>query len=536
MMNVFKSQYSRTVGKALAAGLLVAAALTSCKKFTEITPLNQVDEKQVFADSASIELALNGVYNTATVGSYNDSYSGRGYPFGAAAIEQDEMRGEDMVNLATFYEITYKSQYSTTSANNVAMWVNLYSLINQANAFIEGVKGAVSSKVITETKGLQLEAQARFLRALAHHELVIHFCRPYADGNGSQPGVPYRTLATNTVAKVQENLKMGRGTVAEDYTQMLADLDFAEANGTGNAISKANKGAAIALKTRIKQHMGDWNGVIAEAAKLGANLAVPKSPINAYELTPNPATVFTSYSSNVESIFSIANSVAANGDVNGALAQMFGPSTSSGRGLVSISPNIYNATFWPVNDARRKLLILQDSTKTTKRIYFTGKYTEYANKGDWAPIIRYAEVLLNAAEAYARTGNTAKAYDLYKFVHNRSNEKGSAGYLPDVNPGITDMTAAILNERRVEFLAEGRRWPDIHRLAKDAKYGIPGIPAKVDPSVLASSGADYVAGSGKVIPSGIKAIDYTDYRFLWPFPATETASNPTLKAAQNPGY
>ncbi|MBV8254956.1 MAG: RagB/SusD family nutrient uptake outer membrane protein [Chitinophaga sp.] len=535
MRNMFKYQYKRNAGLVLAAGLMAAAGLASCKKYTELKPKNQVDEKVVFTDSSNIELALNGVYNTATVGSYNDSYSGRGYPFGAAAIEQDEMRGEDMVNLATFYEITYKSTYGTTTANNVAMWVNLYSVINQANVFIEGIQDAAKNNVISGPKELQLESEARFLRALSAHELVLHFCRPYADGNGSQAGVPYRTVATNTVQKVQQNLTMPRGTVADDYKAMLADLDFAEQNiGTGNAISKANKGAAIALKTRIKLHMGDYAGVIAEATKLGANLATPGSPVNGYKLEADPTTVFGSYSKNTESIFSIANSVNANGDVNGALAQMFGSSApAAGRGLVAISPNLYNAAYWPTTDARRNLLLRQSG----KQYIFTTKYTDYANKGDWAPIIRYAEVLLNAAEAYNRTGNAVQAYLLYKTVHNRSNKVGTIGNLPDLIPGtITDLTLAILNERRVEFVAEGRRWPDIHRLALDAKYGTGGIPAKVDPAILKSSGADYDTLKAPIIPTGIAAIPYSDYRFLWPFPATETASNPTLKASQNPGY
>jgi len=32
------------------------------------------------------------------------------------------------------------------------------------------------------------------------------------------------------------------------------------------------------------------------------------------------------------------------------------------------------------------------------------------------------------------------------------------------------------------------------------------------------------------------AIAYTDFRFLWPIPATEVAANPTLAAQQNAGY
>ncbi|MBC9931355.1 RagB/SusD family nutrient uptake outer membrane protein [Chitinophaga qingshengii] len=543
MTRNLRYQYSGNITKAVAGLLIIAVGFTSCSKFTELTPKNQLADNTVFTDSAQVELALNGVYNAAAIGSYNDSYTaGRGYPFGAASIEQGEMRGEDMVNLEGFYEITYKAQYSTTSANNVNMWVNLYALINQANTFIEGVKAATGKGVISSAKGLQLESEARFLRALAHHELLIHFCRPYASKNGGEMGIPYRTMAMNSVAKIEEGIKVGRGTVAEAYDKILADLDFAEPNLNGTTkfgYNHATQGAVIALKMRVKLHKGDYAGVIAEGVKLGTAAAGTSftSAINGYALTASPDEPFTKNDKNGESVFSIANSALANGDTNGALASMFLPSTSGGRGLVATSPNLYNAPFWATDDLRRSLMqIKQTTTKDGKPVdnyYFSYKYRDGLNKSDWAPIIRYAEVLLNAAEAYSRTGNIAQAFLLYNAVRNRS--------LPAASPNrITvppaDMTLAILNERRVEFAGEGRRWPDIHRLALDPVYSAKGIPAKILKADLKTDGSDYNTTTRPTVTPSYNAITYTDYRFIWPIPSTETASNPTLKAQQNPEY
>lgn len=541
MTKKFKYQYNGNITKVVAGLLIVAAGLSSCSKFTELTPKNQLADNTVFTDSAQVELALNGVYNAAAIGSYNDSYTAaRGYPFGAATIEQGEMRGEDMINLEGFYEITYKAQYSPTSANNVNMWVNLYALINQANTFIEGAQAAATKGIISSGKALQLEAEARFLRALAHHELLINFCRPYASKNGGEVGVPYRTIAMNSVSRIDEAMKVGRGTVAEGYDKLLADLDFAEANLNGATkfgYNHATKGAAIALKMRVKLHKGDYAGVIAEGTKLGTAVAGTSfnSPVNGYALSASPDEPFTKNDKNSESVFSIANSALANGDTNGALPSMFLPSTSGGRGLVATSPNLYNAAFWAEDDLRRSLLqIKQTTTKDGKPVdnyYFSYKYRDGLNKSDWAPIIRYAEVLLNAAEAYARTGNTAQAFALYNAVRNRS--------LPATSPNrITtppaDMILAILNERRVEFAGEGRRWPDIHRLALDPVYSAKGIPAKVLKSDLKTDGSDYNVVTKPVVKASYNAIVYTDHRFIWPIPSTETASNPNLK--QNPEY
>lgn len=533
-------QYKYNAGKAVLGAIVLAVALSSCEKFTELQPNAQIPEDQVFIDSANIDLAVNGMYNNAAVGSYADSYTGRGYPFGGAAIEQDEMRGEDMVNLATFYQLTYESTYSTTSANNVAMWLNLYSLINQANVLIEGVRGAAQKGVISVARAERFEGEARFVRALAHHELLIHFSFPYADGNGSKPGVPYRDIAINTPQRIEEGKKVGRGTVAEGYTKMLADLDYAETklpNSTSSArlISRASKGAAIALKTRIKLHMGNWAGVITEGAKLGTDGAGPNftSPIGSYALTASPDEPFTSQANNNESIFSIANGAAstANGGVNGALPNMFGPADKGGRGLVATSPNLYNVPFWVTGDKRRDLLQIQQLLPATSKFYFNNKYRDYINKTDWAPIVRYAEVLLNVAEAYARQGNTAQGFLLLNAVRNRSVPEGSRFTAPPA-----DLVLTILQERRIEFAGEGRRWPDIHRLQKDANpaYATSGIPAKV--LAIKGDGSEYDLVNRPVVTPTKAAIPYTDFRFLWPIPATEIASNPTLAAQQNAGY
>ena len=502
----------------------------SCKKYTELNPLAALSETTAFKDQAGIELVMNGVYQQAAIGTYSGSAlgSGRGYPFGAASFEQAEMRGEDMVNLASFYLITYQSTYTTVSANNVNHWQNLYALINQINVLIAGVEKSAASGTITAALANTYEGEGRFLRALAHHELLIHFCRPYADGSGSQAGVPYRDTPVNTPALVSAAILVKRGTVAEDYTKILADLDYAETNlpATQTAgFSRATKGAAIALKTRIYLHQGNWAKVITEGAKLGATGTAPyTSPIGSYTLEASPETPFSSYTANSESVFSIANSGTSNPGVNGALANMFGSTTSGGRALVSMSPNLYNASFWVAGD-KRKTLLLQEGPDG---LYYSYKYRVPGTSADWAPTIRYAEVLLNVAEAAQRSGQATLAFDLLNAVRNRSVPAAS-----QYTSAPADLLLAILNERRVEFAAEGRRWPDLHRLALDATYGKGGIPAKLTAAQAKSANA--FNGSTQLSP-GIPAIAYSDYRFLWPIPSSETNSNPTLAAEQNPGY
>lgn len=151
--------------------------------------------------------------------------------------------------------------------------------------------------------------------------------------------------------------------------------------------------------------------------------------------------------------------------------------------------------------------------------------------------LRWADVLLNQAEAEARvaTGVSQRAIDLLNLVWNRSLAALTSQYTTASFATRTDLVRAILLERRIEFLAEGRRWPDIHRTAQDpiAELRPGGIPAKVaNAGVTGSALAQY--GIGVAVTLGQAAIPYSDFRFIWPIPAVEGTTNPII--VQNPNY
>jgi hypothetical protein len=415
------------------------------------------------------------------------------------------------------------------------MWAGLYGLINKANGVIEGVRTAETSGVLTAEQAQAYEGEARFLRAMSYHELLIHFARPYLDNATSNPGVPYRETFVNTPEKVQEALKQGRNTVAEVYTKILEDLDYAElrlpdARPGTQKITRATKGAAIALKTRIRLHQGAWSEVITEGNKLISPSAPFTSPIGGYSLMPTPEGPFVN-NAGPESIFSLENASSDNPGVNGALASMLASPQIGGRGLVAVSPRLFNAPFWPCSDLRRTQLLTNDG-----RTYYTAKYTDPVNNSDFTPLIRYAEVLLNVAEATARVnGVDPRAVELLSAVRNRAVTTAVEQYTAASFPDANGLVSAILNERRIEFLGEGRRWADIHRLATDPVFTTNGIPAKV--TYGTATFATYNCQTKPAVAANVPAVPYSDFRFLWPIPAAELANNPTLAdQQQNPGY
>jgi hypothetical protein len=525
---------------ALGTTLMLA---TACS-VTDLQPIDALSESTAFQTPERIELAVAGVYDGAQSGFYAGG-AVRGYPFGAAHLEQGDVRGEDMVSVAAFYAVTYNSTYDANSPNNGYFWQTTYAMINRANVVIDGIRKAPVGGSLTDAVKNSYEGELRLLRAMGHFYLLANFSRPYGDNpTAAAGGVPYREqpVGTSTGISVDEASKQGRNTVAECYDKMLADLDFAETNlpatRAKNGLTRATKAAAIALKTRIRLHQNNFAQVIAEANKLVPTTGNLVSPIGSYQLTATPMGPFAAGNkSNVESIFSIENNDVDNGSVNGAAPSMYIASITGGRGIVGISPIIWNQPFFPADDYRKSANMVQQDGATSpgRGAMFSKKYADATARTDNAPIVRYAEVLLNAAEAIARTttGVDARALSLLNAVRNRAVPAGTGRYTEASFKTNLDLVQAILNERRIEFLGEGLRWLDIHRLATDAVFTTGGIPAKASNTNVFTA---LYTNSAATTYVKVAAIPYSSFKFIWPLPIEEINNNPTLKTQQNPGW
>ena len=129
-------------------------------------------------------------------------------------------------------------------------------------------------------------------------------------------------------------------------------------------------------------------------------------------------------------------------------------------------------------------------------------------------LMRYAEVLLIAAEAAAELGMTADADMYINMIRDRA-RNGDGSSTPSSAPAdISGATVAdVLEERRLELAFEQKRWYDIVR-------------RDMGPEVFGPSGFETeFLGTTNFDPS-------RDY--LLPIPPFEIANNPNL--TQNPGY
>jgi len=162
-----------------------------------------------------------------------------------------------------------------------------------------------------------------------------------------------------------------------------------------------------------------------------------------------------------------------------------------------------------------------------------------------AYFIRYAEVLLNFAEAKAELGTITQGdidrsinqlRDRVEMIHlDMSNITADPNWeFPDVSPLINE----IRRERRIELLCEGFRWNDIARWAGADELIVGKRPRGFKPGDKFPKNKFPVDGNGfmdpflNMIPDGYGFVLGRDY--LDPLPIDQQTLNPALK--QNPGW
>ena len=473
---------------------LVGVMLSSCNKdMLDPIPQTSIADATAFDSYGRIINQVNSMYQGLKNGTF---YGGRGQI--AGDIRSEEFLNET-TNLVTGADVWALNPTGTSQNFVKNVWAQGYFTINLCNLFIEGMD-AKGTSIVGDALGKNFIAEARFIRALCYLKLLEHYARPYADGNGSKPGLPIRL----TGIKSSGFSALERSSVSEVYTQILDDLGFAEANlplnytGTlANTLNttRAHRNTAIALKIRVYLAMQNYAGVVTEGNKLAPQATAPFSATSgvAHALNANIVSVFRPSYNSTESILSMPMT-ATTGDFPGTQNQLgYYFSKSTGNGEFSLNPaGIYADVGWLPTDARRVGFVATVSGKP----YLNLKYNAPSPYTDWAPIIRYSDVLLMLAEGLARTnaGVDAKAVALLNAVRQRSDP--TTTFIPATQGSLI---SAILNERRIELLGEGLRNFDLMRLMQT-------IPAK---------------GSA---PTKTPA----DPGYIWPISADELSLNPLM--------
>ena len=442
----------------LAAGFAAVTIFPSCKRdYLTSPPETSIADATAFDTPARISGQLLSIYSALKSGNF---YGGRYQVYG-------DIRGEDFIaegtNLVTAYDV-WILNLANNSTSVKGLWSQAYTTINRANIFLDGM-AAKGTSIVGTAVAANYIGEARFIRALSYYSLLQLFARPYADGNGSKLGLPLRL--TGVVGPGSSDL--ARSTVAEVYAQILSDLNFAETavpvsySTAYNNTTRVHKNTVIALKTRVFLTMQNYASVITEANKI-VPAAAPFTATGggvANTLQADITNVFKAAYTTTESVLSMPFTSSASpldypGTQNSLGSYFYQTSSTPGSTEFSLNAaGIVANPAWKPTDKRRSLVA------TIGGKQFIAKYTSPSPYLDYAPVMRWPEVLLNLAEALARTNTSVdtRAVALLNAVRQRSD--ATTTFAPTSQ---ADLISLILTERRIEFLGEGLRNIDLMRL------------------------------------------------------------------------
>lgn len=453
--------------KAIVAFGLIASLTVSCSdEFVDRKPTYSIDSENYFNSKEEYDLALVAAYDLLQSTYIN-------VLLGEIASDNTLSGGESANDTPGFQQID-EMIHTPVNSNLKNVWDWMFAGVNRCNYILE-----FKDKTDFEGKE-QVIAQARFLRAYYHFELVKWF-----------GGIP---LKGDARFRLGDESTIPRSTKEEVYASIEADLLFAIDNLSTIPAQqgRVTKGAAQALLGKAYLFQDKF----AESAAVFENLI---NVTGGYSLVTDYNTIFEHAGENgPESIFEVQYT-----DIEGAgfgclqcsegnvavgfsgVRNYSGPLFSSGYSFNVPTQEAYDS--FDDDDLRKNVAILDIVAwaAQTGATYGEGyKHTGYFNKkyiprtrsaGSQGDLnltnpnnyraIRYADVLLMAAEAFNRGGiDETKARTYLNLVRRRA--FGDTNH--DINGSGATLTTFIWEERRRELMGEGHRFFDLVRTGRAA--------------------------------------------------------------------
>lgn len=404
--------------------VLLLSYLTGCDVL-EQDPVLDIDSEKAITNKGGAVAALLGAYSELQ----NNSYYGRDYvSFSYLSSGEAEWSG-------TYNQYQQFIQHNIVADNNflAPVWPQIYRVVNVANHLIAKVP-TIEDRNLTDAERKQILGEAHFLRGLAYFDLGRAW--------GGVPLVLKPTQTKNDGAGIE------RASLEATYTQVLADLDQAEALLSPLSLrTRASKEAAKALKARLHVYREEW--VLAE------QFATEVIESEQFSLV-TPYISFIETKETEESIFELAYN---NADRNSHAHYGF-PSSLGGRYEWHPSDQLLAELADPAKGGNRGEIISYNGANP-----YSTKYFRIGSGDDPAYILRIAEQYLLRAEARIKkpaADITGALADL-----NKVRERASLDDLTLSNGA--EILLAIEQERKLEFAFEGHQWFDLVRTGRAAE-------------------------------------------------------------------
>jgi tetratricopeptide (TPR) repeat protein len=441
--------------------LLATCFVTGCKEeFITKQFTNGVAESNFFKDAKDVEQSLTAVYDiVGQKGIYREAV----FVLGSCPSDDIDEKTGDTGDYGFHFKNASDFRWFPDNPFSKARWYDAYKGIFRANTFLEKVPPVKMDEALKK----QYLAEAKFLRALYYWNLVITFGDvPFFTKVLTQP--EYADLARTDQAVIYKQIE-------DDVNAAIPDL-LATAS---NPVGRVTKGAALGFLGRVYLYQKKWQESADASQKVIA--------LGQYRLVPNYISLFNGKAENSsESLFDFQAVSFAPGywsdQTENSIAAMWSPTIGWANWY---TPSEESKQLFVPGDIRRKSVMIVGATPadsidvdgTGPKFFPTlPMRTQYFNNAnvrkflpdgkDMAqvdvfdvnyPVIRYAEVLLNHAEALNELGRSADAL----VALNQVRARAKIAAVTQTNQA--SLRTIIQNERRVELVYEGHRFYDLAR-------------------------------------------------------------------------
>lgn len=464
-----------------------AAAAACSEDFLEKEPLGKITEDVYFKTAEQAVEATNAVYN----GLRRWEVHVFAYVGMTDMISDDSDKGSTATDASFLLELD-NFTFNSTNIAPFTVYDGYYQGIHRANVAIERIPAIEMDEKLKN----RLVAESKFLRAYYYFNLVRWF----------------GGVSLNIKPLAPSEFKQPRATKEQVYAQIIKDLQEAAAalpkrsEYAQTDIGRATKGAAEGMLAKVYLTLGDF----AKAEPLA--LSVINS--GEYELYPSYEKLFQYEGENSkESLFEVQATADAQGLGGSQFNEVQGVRGVPNLGWGFNRPSDDLVKEYESGDPRREATILYVGEILPDGSDIIGDNPEIVNERynqkAWVPkrpdgsnglgggnirILRYADVLLIAAEALNENGKSAEALNYLNQVRKRA--RGTrTNVLPDVT--VTDkaqLRQRIWKERRVELALEQQRWFDLLRQNRAS-------------SVMKAVGKNFVDGKHELFPIPQNEID-----------------------------
>lgn len=401
-------------------------ALASCEDWLENElPDNQIPAEEALQSAEDMQNLLNSVYDVVA------NYSGGNMQRFSELLAD----GVDILGNSGFLVQVFNRSSDFFNSDVGGFYGQPYIAIFRANLILENLDQVEG---LTEADRNRFEGEAKFIRAIAHFELVRLFAQPYGfTADNSHLGIPLKTAA--------DKEPEFRSTVGEVYAQVLSDLTEAKDLLPVSNGNYATSWSAKAYLAKVYFQMNDFANAATEAMDVIDN--------GGFDLGIDPADRYSQQVSG-ESIFTI---ISTRQDDNRAGTYIGLFRSDIGAPTIRGSEDLLRFMNATANDARADLVTIRNEGQEGEYIGINKFNLNFMN----ISLTNLTEMKLIAAEAIAASGG-----DLAYAITQVNNVKGRAGVAEiPANSNASFIISEARDEYRSEFFGDGFRVHNLKRIA-----------------------------------------------------------------------